>query len=649
MGVLDNLAALKGGYELGQAVFGQDEASRKQALMEKQLGLESALRVKQLEDEQAYRQGALANDWERNRIAEDQYQRANKLGWGQIAAQERGQDIHQNIANLQNLTAQRGQDITSRHYDTQAGLQQKELELRRLVADGTISYQQAQVELEREKNRISKQTADQMGGYYASMGRVNDARTAALDDELGRRRAFDKRRGNIFKALSDPAGPWAIPEGPERDEVLTALASGQPGALADIKMVGSAPAGGNATPEALAAAQRLTQSYVDRNVGAKDAEGNVVVPGGRLNSFQPFGDGSKDVMMMLEVRKRRPDGTEFTEVKPLTEGRTSVDQGGMPLRLKPQDIGMWAMGMKSLGEWGANNSEGQQYVDDMRAAYAESGDEEAFNKNLYQRQRTRAMESKQESRLKQIDEKALVSARQVAAQKAERILNQLAPQKANEEGGKVSPEDQQAMQTKLQIMKTIREDIMGRDLNDLHTRSVEQYFEVPAIKSQLERLNNGGTFAPAPDRGALQNPRAAGGQPSPLAQAAPDAGGILKSHLAAGKSAEHLTGLRGPFADRLAAMLRDAPGPVSIYSGYRSPQRQAQIFAGSDHSGHRVAHPGHSNHNHGVAADLKYASPAVRRWVHENAAKYGLAFRMPWEPWHIEPAGAGPDARNWGI
>ena len=107
--------------------------------------------------------------------------------------------------------------------------------------------------------------------------------------------------------------------------------------------------------------------------------------------------------------------------------------------------------------------------------------------------------------------------------------------------------------------------------------------------------------------------------------------------------------MRGPFAERLAAMLQDAPGPVSIYSGYRSPERQAQIFAGSDHSGHRVAHPGHSNHNHGIAADLKYASPAVKRWVHQNAARYGLAFRMPWEPWHIEPAGAGPDARNWGI
>ena len=642
MGVLDNLAALKGGYELGQAVFGQDEASKRQALMEKQLGLESALRVKQMEDARAYQQGQLANDWERNKALAE-YQSGTLQNQ---ADQNRSQADYQRGMLGHYERSDRNQSNQIANQGTyQQGLLQNQADQNRSQAD----YQRGMLGHYERSDKIHADQTAQMGAYYGSMGRVNDARTAALDDELGRRRAFDKRRGNIFKALSDPAGPWAIPEGPERDEVLTALASGQPGALADIKMVGSAPADGKATPEALAAAQRLTQSYVDRNVGAKDAEGNVVVPGGRLNSFQPFGDGSKDVMMMLEVRKRRPDGTEFTEVKPLTEGRTSVDQGGMPLRLKPQDIGMWAMGMKSLGEWGANNSEGQQYVDDMRAAYAESGDEEAFNKNLYQRQRTRAMEAKQESRLKEIDEKALVSARQVAAQKAERILNQLAPQKANEEGGKVSPEDQQAMQTKLQIMKTIREDIMGRDLDDLHTRSVEQYFEIPAIKSQLERLNNGGAFAPSPETGKLQNPRAAGGQPSPLSQAAPDAGGILKSHLAAGKSAEHLTGLRGPFADRLAAMLRDAPGPVSIYSGYRSPQRQAQIFAGSDHSGHRVAHPGHSNHNHGVAADLRYASPAVRRWVHENASKYGLAFRMPWEPWHVEPAGAGPDARNWGI
>ena len=50
-----------------------------------------------------------------------------------------------------------------------------------------------------------------------------------------------------------------------------------------------------------------------------------------------------------------------------------------------------------------------------------------------------------------------------------------------------------------------------------------------------------------------------------------------------------------------------------------------------------VAPPGKSQHNHGNAADLRYANDAARKWAHENAARFGLHFRMGNEPWHIEP------------
>jgi hypothetical protein len=131
------------------------------------------------------------------------------------------------------------------------------------------------------------------------------------------------------------------------------------------------------------------------------------------------------------------------------------------------------------------------------------------------------------------------------------------------------------------------------------------------------------------------------------------------------------------FADNLAALMQDAPPDIrdglGIGSGYRSNERQKELFENSDKTGKMVAFPAGytkpdgtiakgSNHLHGRAADLTYngqrldkAPKHVRDWVHENADKYGLRFPMSWEAWHIEPASPsgkvvpaydGPSARS---
>lgn len=123
----------------------------------------------------------------------------------------------------------------------------------------------------------------------------------------------------------------------------------------------------------------------------------------------------------------------------------------------------------------------------------------------------------------------------------------------------------------------------------------------------------------------------------------------LAEFLAAGKDPSHIDGMNPAFAQALAAFLAAAPpGAITINSGYRSPERQAQLWAdavaryGSEDAARRwVAPPGRSNHNHGTAADLQYADDAAREWAHANAANYGLNFRMDWEPWHIELAPDG--------
>ncbi|KQT52271.1 MULTISPECIES: M15 family metallopeptidase [unclassified Aureimonas] len=112
---------------------------------------------------------------------------------------------------------------------------------------------------------------------------------------------------------------------------------------------------------------------------------------------------------------------------------------------------------------------------------------------------------------------------------------------------------------------------------------------------------------------------------------------------------DSFTGMRPEFSSSLQALFAAAPPELGLQvgSGYRSVERQRQLWEASDKSGRMVARPGGSRHNHGDAADLSAAgkrldkaSPEARQWVHDNAERYGLTFPMSWEPWHIELIGA---------
>jgi hypothetical protein len=132
------------------------------------------------------------------------------------------------------------------------------------------------------------------------------------------------------------------------------------------------------------------------------------------------------------------------------------------------------------------------------------------------------------------------------------------------------------------------------------------------------------------------------------------------------KDASHIDGLDETFATNLAAMIQDAPPEIreglGIYSGYRSSDRQAQLWAdavkkhGSEAAARKwVAPPGRSYHNHGQAVDLGFAGQSLSKapadvveWVHANASKYGLYFPMKHEPWHVEPMGTRGSAGGSG-
>lgn len=105
------------------------------------------------------------------------------------------------------------------------------------------------------------------------------------------------------------------------------------------------------------------------------------------------------------------------------------------------------------------------------------------------------------------------------------------------------------------------------------------------------------------------------------------------------------TGMYAPFQSAIDRMISDAPGKITVASGYRTPERQEELW--NEHAAkypdpevrdNYVARPGQSSHNYGLAADLSYADQEALKWAQENAPRYGLNFRMGHENWHIEPS-----------
>ena len=114
---------------------------------------------------------------------------------------------------------------------------------------------------------------------------------------------------------------------------------------------------------------------------------------------------------------------------------------------------------------------------------------------------------------------------------------------------------------------------------------------------------------------------------------------------------DSISGSDQQFVASVESMISSAPPEIrdglAVFSGYRSIERQTELWEASDKSGKMVAKPGSSQHNHGKAFDLEWngqrldkAPQEVQDWVAANLEAHGLTRPMDYEPWHIEPIGA---------
>jgi D-alanyl-D-alanine carboxypeptidase len=120
-----------------------------------------------------------------------------------------------------------------------------------------------------------------------------------------------------------------------------------------------------------------------------------------------------------------------------------------------------------------------------------------------------------------------------------------------------------------------------------------------------------------------------------------------------------------PLTKMFAAAQKDGHD-LMIGSAYRSADTQEQLFdtyvarVGYDQANRYSAHPGHSEHQTGLAADISTVSQACYlaecfidtadgQWLADNAYKYGFTLRYPkgkeaitgynFEPWHYRYVG----------
>lgn len=154
------------------------------------------------------------------------------------------------------------------------------------------------------------------------------------------------------------------------------------------------------------------------------------------------------------------------------------------------------------------------------------------------------------------------------------------------------------------------------------------------------RLYNGGGDPNYVEKVIRRIDKAGLGMPSRFAPV-PQSGAVVK--MPTGLNPE----FKKNFSDFQNAAYLEGGHVIKPGSTFRTKAQQAQLYAEAltkygtpAKARKKVAPPGHSSHEFGLAMDLTYSSPEARKWALQNAKRFNLVFRVAGEPWHIEPLNA---------
>lgn len=134
----------------------------------------------------------------------------------------------------------------------------------------------------------------------------------------------------------------------------------------------------------------------------------------------------------------------------------------------------------------------------------------------------------------------------------------------------------------------------------------------------------------------VRNAARKAGREAVAKQASPESSQLIKTWLSGDVDFDEGLQLR------LAKVARDIKHPLLITSGLRTIQEQEALYQKYlSGKGALAAKPGHSNHNHGQAADVVSASNNRQNIGSITGARsamrrHGLCLPVPGEPWHVE-------------
>lgn len=118
-------------------------------------------------------------------------------------------------------------------------------------------------------------------------------------------------------------------------------------------------------------------------------------------------------------------------------------------------------------------------------------------------------------------------------------------------------------------------------------------------------------------------------------QSEKDANNIMKAQLTGNTSG--MSGLNSDTRSRFLAMAAEYGRPIQVNSSYRSRDEQSKLYQENIANGNpkKVAAPGRSPHNHGIALDIQStdANALASKGLLE---KYGFSRPVSGEPWHIQ-------------